>query len=252
MQLYRLMTDVLVGPLFRVLYRPQVSGLENVPATGGAFIAANHLSMMDPAFLPVILPRQISFIAKADLFNGRGVRGRLVGGFLRGVGMIPVDRSGGRASQAGIDAAVAALAEGRVFGIFPEGTRSPDGRLYRGRTGVARIALDSGAPVIPVAMIGTDALFRRTKLPRIRRVGVVIGKPLHFSHYTGRHDDPVVLRTITDEVQAAIQALSKQDYVDVYSGAAGSSRTASDRTAAEQTPPAAVTPDTVDQPVQTR
>ncbi|MGI4896910.1 MAG: lysophospholipid acyltransferase family protein, partial [Janthinobacterium lividum] len=220
MQLYRLMTHVLVGPLCRLLYRPLVSGLENIPATGAAFLAANHLSMMDPVFLPVILERQISFIAKADLFHGRGLRGRLVGGFLRGVGMIPVDRSGGRASQAGIDAAVAALARGRVFGIFTEGTRSPDGRLYRGRTGVARIALESGVPVIPVAMKATDELFRRTRLPRIRQVGVVIGEPIDLARYAGRQDDPSVLRAVTDEVQAAIRTLSKQEYVDVYSGAA--------------------------------
>lgn len=224
MDLYRLMTDVLVGPLCRALYRPRVVGLENVPATGPAFLAANHLSMMDPVFLPVVLPRQISFVAKADLFHGRGLRGRLVAGFVRGVGMIPVDRSGGRASQAGIDAAVQHLARGRVFGIFPEGTRSPDGRLYRGRTGVARIALGSGAPVIPVAMVGTDRLFRRTRLPRIHPVAVVVGRPLDFSRYRGGQDDPEVLRAITDEVQAAIQALSGQDYADVYTGTAGASR----------------------------
>ncbi|WP_380162789.1 lysophospholipid acyltransferase family protein [Kineococcus sp. R86509] len=224
MQLYRLMTNMLVGPVCRLLYRPRVSGLENIPGQGPAFVAANHLSMMDPVFLPVVLPRQVSFIAKASLFSGRGLRGRLVGGFVRGVGMIPVDRSGGRASQAGIDAAVEALGQGRLFGIFPEGTRSPDGRLYRGRTGVARIALDSDVPVIPVAMVGTDALFRRTKLPRVRRVGVIVGKPLDFSHYRGRHDDPVVLRAITDEIQAAIQALSGQEYVDVYSADSSRSR----------------------------
>lgn len=220
MGLYELMTDVLVGPLCRVLYRPQVRGMDRLPAAGPVLLAANHLSMMDPVFLPVILPRRISFIAKADLFHGRGLRGRLVAGFVRGVGMLPVDRTGGRASQAGIDAAVAALREGRIFGLFPEGTRSPDGRLYRGRTGVARIALQSGLPVYPVAMIGTDALFRRSRLPRIRRVRVVIGEALNFSRYAGQSDDPLVLRAITDEVQAAIQALSGQEYVDTYAGAA--------------------------------
>lgn len=233
MNLYRLMTDVLVGPACRLLYRPLVSGLENIPPTGPAFVAANHLSMMDPVFLPVILPRQISFVAKADLFHGRGLRGRLVAGFVRGVGMIPVDRSGGRASQAGIDAAVAALDSGRLFGIFPEGTRSPDGHLHRGRTGVARIALSAGVPVIPVAMIGTDQLFRRTRIPRIRRVKVRIGEPLDFAHLRDRKDDPAALRAITDEIQATIAALSGQDYVDTY---AGSRQSASATSVPAQTP----------------
>ena len=224
MQLYRLMTDVLVGPLCRLLYRPVVEGLENVPATGPALLAANHLSMTDPVFLPVVLPRRISFVAKADLFHGRGLRGRLVAGFVRGVGMVPVDRSGGRASQAGLDAAVGVLAEGRLFGIFPEGTRSPDGRLHRGRTGVARIALAAGVPVLPVALIGTDALFRRTRIPRLRRVRVRIGRPLDLSHHPDRPEDPLVLRAVTDEVQAAIRALSGQEYVDVHAGGSGPAR----------------------------
>ncbi|GAB3452729.1 lysophospholipid acyltransferase family protein [Kineococcus endophyticus] len=218
MDLYRLMTDVVVGPLCRALYRPRVVGLENVPASGPALLAANHLSMMDPVLLPVVLPRRISFVARADLFTGRGLRGRAVSWFVRGVGMVPVDRAGGRASQAGIDAAVEALAQGRCFGIFPEGTRSPDGRLHRGRTGVARIALASGQPVVPVALVGTDLLFRRTRLPRLRRVGVVFGEPLDFSHHRGRSTDPEVLRAITDEVQAAVARLSGQEYVDVHAG----------------------------------
>lgn len=221
MQLYRLMTDVLVGPVCRLLYRPVVEGLENLPPTGPALLACNHLSMMDPVFLPVVLPRQVSFIAKADLFHGRGLRGRLVAGFVRGVGMLPVDRSGGRAAQAGLDAAVAALRAGRVFGVFTEGTRSPDGRLHRGRTGIARIALASELPVLPVAVIGTDALFRRTRVPRIRRVRVRIGEPLDVSGHAGGQDDPLVLRAVTDEVQAAIRALSGQEYVDVYAGGRG-------------------------------
>ncbi|NAZ84223.1 1-acyl-sn-glycerol-3-phosphate acyltransferase, partial [Kineococcus sp. R8] len=215
--LYWLIKLLLAEPVLKAVYRPWVRGLDRVPASGPVILASNHLSLTDPIFLPVVLRRRITFVAKADLFTGPGLRGRLGGAFFRGIGMLPVDRSGGRASQAAIAAAVGVLRAGEVFGIYPEGTRSPDGRLYRGRTGVARIALESGVPVLPVAMIGTEAVFPRGRLlPRVRRVGVVIGEPLDFSRYAGRTDDPFVVRSVTDEIVAAVQALSGQEYVDVY------------------------------------
>ena len=208
---------LLAEPVLTAVYRPWVRGLENVPRQGPAILASNHLSMADPVFLPTVVERRVTFIAKADLWRGGGVRGRLLAGFMQGIGMLPVDRSGGRASTAAIGAAVEVLRQGELFGIYPEGTRSPDGRLYRGRTGVARIALESGAPVIPVAMIGTEQLRRPGKLlPHVRRVGMVIGEPMDFSRYAGRADDAFVVRSVTDEIMYAIQALSRQDYVDSY------------------------------------
>ncbi|MGI4895623.1 MAG: lysophospholipid acyltransferase family protein [Janthinobacterium lividum] len=204
-------------PVLTAIFRPWVRGLENVPVQGPAILASNHLSASDPVFLPTVLPRRVTFIAKADLFTGKGLRGKLTAGFMSGIGQLPVDRSGGRASAAAIAGAVEVLQRGEVFGIYPEGTRSPDGRLYRGRTGVARIALESGVPVIPVAMIGTGELAARGgRLPRVRRVGVVIGEPLDFSRYAARAEDQFVIRSVTDEVMAAIQSLSRQEYVDGY------------------------------------
>ncbi|MFD0483763.1 lysophospholipid acyltransferase family protein [Kineococcus sp. GCM10028916] len=204
-------------PLVTAVFRPWVRGLENVPTDGPAILASNHLSAADTVLLPTVVERRVTFIAKADLFTGRGVRGRLTKGLMHGIGQLPVDRSGGRASSAAIAGAVRVLQEGDLFGIYPEGTRSPDGRLYRGRTGVARIALASGAPVIPVAMIGTeDLLPTGRRLPRIRRVGAVFGEPLDFSRFAGRGDDQLVVRSVTDEIMYAIQKLSRQEYVDAY------------------------------------
>ncbi|NAZ76934.1 1-acyl-sn-glycerol-3-phosphate acyltransferase [Kineococcus sp. T13] len=204
-------------PLVTGVLRPWVRGLENVPASGPAILASNHLSAADTVVLPSVLRRRLTFIAKADLFTGSGLRGRLTAGLLHGVGQLPVDRSGGRASAAAIAGAVQVLRDGELFGIYPEGTRSPDGRLYRGRTGVARIALVSGAPVLPVAMIGTEHLLPSGRLlPKVRRVGVVIGEPLDFSRYAGRAEDQFVVRSVTDEVMYAIQRLSRQEYVDAY------------------------------------
>jgi len=214
--LYWLFKAVLY-PVITSLFRPEVKGLEHVPLTGPAVLASNHLSFSDSIFLPMVVPRRVSFMAKSDYFTGRGVKGRITAGFFKGVGQLPVDRSGGRASEAAIDLALQVLDRGELFGIYPEGTRSPDGRLYRGKTGVARVALTSGVPVLPVAMHGTDVIQPiGRKLPRIRRVGITIGAPLDFSRYEGMENDRFVLRSVTDEITYEIMRLSEQEYVDVY------------------------------------
>jgi 1-acyl-sn-glycerol-3-phosphate acyltransferase len=215
--LYWALKLVFLGPLLRLFFRPWVTGLENVPAKGGAILASNHLSFSDSFFLPLVLPRRITFLAKADYFTGRGIKGRLTAGFFRGVGQVPVDRSGGKASDAALLTGLRILGEGELMGIYPEGTRSPDGRLYRGKTGVARMALEAGVPVIPVAMIDTHKVQPiGSKVPKIGRVGVVIGKPLDFSRYEGMADDRFVQRSVTDEIMYELMRLSGQEYADIY------------------------------------
>jgi 1-acyl-sn-glycerol-3-phosphate acyltransferase len=214
---YWLMKHIFVGPLLKVVYRPWVRGAENVPAEGPAILASNHLAVIDSFFLPLMLDRDIVFIGKQEYFTGKGIKGRLVAGFMRGVGTIPVDRSGGRAGEAAIETGLRRLKEGGLFGIYPEGTRSPDGRLYRGKTGVARLALESGAPVIPVAMVGTNvAQPIGRKIPKIMRIGTVLGEPLDFSRFAGMEDDRFILRSVTDEIMYALMSLSGQEYVDMY------------------------------------
>ena len=211
------MKRVMVGPLLRLVYRPWVRGLENVPAEGPAILASNHLAVIDSFFLPLVLPREIVFIGKSEYFQGVGLKGRMTAGFMRGVGTIPVDRGGGKASEAALRTGLRRLRDGGLFGIYPEGTRSPDGRLYRGKTGVARLAIESGAPVIPVAMVGTNiAQPIGTRIPKVMRIGIVIGEPLDFSRYKGMESDRFILRSVTDEIMYALMSLSGQEYVDVY------------------------------------
>ncbi len=207
----------ILSPILRVLFRPKVEGLENVPTAGPAILASNHLSFSDSFFLPLVVPRRVTFLAKSDYFTTRGLKGRLKAGFFRGVGQVPVDRSGGRASQAALETAMRVLAERKLLGIYPEGTRSPDGRLYRGKTGVARMALEAGVPVVPVAMLNTfDIQPPGQLLPRLLQVGIRIGKPLDFSRYRGLADDRFVLRSMTDEIMYELMQLSGQEYVDTY------------------------------------
>jgi 1-acyl-sn-glycerol-3-phosphate acyltransferase len=214
---YWLLRQVVLGPLLRVIFRPWVEGLENIPDDGPAILASNHLSFSDSIFLPLVVPRHITFLAKSDYFTGKGVKGRLTAFFFKGVGQVPIDRSGGSASQAAIDTGLRILNEGSLLGIYPEGTRSPDGQLYRGRTGVARMALEGGVKVIPLAMIDTDKIQPPGKvLPKVRRVGIKIGKPLDFSRYSGMEGDRFVLRSITDEIMYELMTLSGQEYVDIY------------------------------------
>ncbi|MGL5828169.1 MAG: lysophospholipid acyltransferase family protein [Angustibacter sp.] len=192
-------------------------GVEHVPARGGALLASNHLSFSDSIFLPLLLDRRVTFLAKADYFTGKGIKGRLTALFFRLTDQLPVDRSGGRAGQAALTAARTVLDSGELLGIYPEGTRSPDGRLYRGKTGVARMALEAQVPVIPVVMVNTDkAQPIGRRVPTITQVGIRVGQPLDFSRYAGLENDRFVLRSITDEIMYALMELSGQEYVDVY------------------------------------
>ena len=214
---YWLMKRVLVGPLLRLMFRPWVRGLENIPGDGPAIVASNHLAVIDSFVLPLVLSREIVFIGKSEYFTGTGLKGRLTAGFMRGVGTIPVDRSGGKASEGALRTGLKRLDEGGLFGIYPEGTRSPDGRLYRGKTGVARLALESGAPLNPVPRIRTDkAQPNGKRLPKPMRIGIVIGEPLDFSRYRGMEGDRFILRSVTDEIMYSLMSLSGQEYVDIY------------------------------------
>jgi 1-acyl-sn-glycerol-3-phosphate acyltransferase len=207
----------ILTPILRSLFRPWVDGAENIPTEGGAILASNHLSFSDSIFLPLKVPRRVTFLAKADYFTGKGLKGKLTKGFFAGVGQVPIDRSGGAASEAALRTAKRILADGNLLGLYPEGTRSPDGRLYRGKTGVARMALEAGVPVIPVAMINTDVVQPTgKKIPNLGRVGMRIGKPLDFSRYQGMEGDRFVLRSITDEIMYELMLLSGQEYVDTY------------------------------------
>ncbi len=215
---YWFLKTVVLGPILKLLFRPWVEGEDNVPDEGAAILASNHLSFSDSVFLPLVLRRRITFLAKSDYFTGRGLKGRTTAAFFRGVGQLPVDRSGGRAGESALRSGLKVLRAGELLGIYPEGTRSPDGRLYRGKPGgLARVALATGAPVIPVAMIGTDKAQPTGKMvPKIMRIGVRIGKPLDFSRYEGMEDDRFVLRSITDEIMYELMLLSGQEYVDMY------------------------------------
>lgn len=214
---YWMLKMVFVGPVLKLLFRPWVEGLHHIPDEGAAILASNHLSFSDSIFLPLVLDRRVTFLAKADYFTGKGVKGRLTAAFFRGVGQLPIDRSGGKASEAALRAGLKVLESGELLGLYPEGTRSPDSRLYRGRTGVARMALTAGVPVIPVAMIDTDKAQPTGQIiPNIRRIGVKIGRPLDFSRYEGMEGDRFVLRSVTDEIMYELMQLSDQEYVDMY------------------------------------
>jgi 1-acyl-sn-glycerol-3-phosphate acyltransferase len=212
---------ILIGPWLRLLFRPQVEGAQNLPADGAAILASNHLSFSDSVFLPLVCHRRVTFLAKSDYFTGKGIKGWATRVFMSAVGMVPVDRSGGQASESALDTGLAILAAGDVLGIYPEGTRSGDGRLYRGKTGVARMALEAGVPVIPCAMINTAEIQPPGKLfPRIMRVKIAIGAPIDFSRYEGMSGDRFVLRSMTDEIMYELMVLSGQEYVDVYAARA--------------------------------
>jgi 1-acyl-sn-glycerol-3-phosphate acyltransferase len=215
--MYNFFKYLLFRPVVRFLFRATVVGEENIPARGGALLASNHIAAGDTFVMPALVKRQVTFPAKAELFRGdRGPASVIVAWFMKAIKQVPLDRSGGRVSLAGLEPVLQALREGRLVGIYPEGTRSPDGRLYKGHTGVARMALASGVPVIPVAVFDTETVKTSVGIPWIHRPRVIIGTPLDFSAYAGRHDDRAVLRWVTDEVMAAIQELSLQTYVEAY------------------------------------
>jgi 1-acyl-sn-glycerol-3-phosphate acyltransferase len=220
--LYWIMKHVLLGPILRLFFRPKIiEGAENIPKEGGAILASNHLAVSDSFFLPLMLSRRMTFPAKIEYFTGTGIKGKLQKWFFSGVGQVPIDRSSASAAQGALDTGVRIVREGKLLGIYPEGTRSPDSRLYKGKVGVAWIALESGAPVIPVAMFGTDkANPIGSKMWKPYPIRIKIGKPLDFSRYEGLSGDRFVLRSITDEIMYALMELSGQEYVDVYAAKA--------------------------------
>jgi 1-acyl-sn-glycerol-3-phosphate acyltransferase len=246
---YWLMKYVFIGPLLRLIWRPWIEGRENIPSDGPAILASNHLSFSDSFFMPVLVPRKVTFLAKAEYFTTPGIKGWLTRRFMAGVGQVPIDRDDADASRAALNTGVRILRGGKVLGIYPEGTRSPDGRLYRGKTGVARMALEAGVPVIPCVMVNTDTIQPTgRRLPRLRpRPGVRFGKPLDFSRYEGMSGDRFVERSMTDEIMYELMQLSGQEYVDVYAakvkaaqgrsvafGARTETREAADRVPAER------------------
>jgi 1-acyl-sn-glycerol-3-phosphate acyltransferase len=214
---YFILKNFVLGPLLRILFRPWIRGSENIPTSGAAILASNHLSFSDSIFLPLLTRRPVVFLAKSEYFTGKGIKGALSRWFFKSTGQLPIDRSGGKASEASLNTGLGVLEQGQLLGIYPEGTRSPDGKLYRGRTGIARMVLEAKVPVIPVAMIDTEKVQAiGQKLPKIRRVGVVVGKPLDFSRFDGMEGDRIVLRAITDEIMYELLKLSGQEYQDVY------------------------------------
>src|SRR4029450_12662468 len=215
--LYWVFKWVAFAPLCRLLFRPSISGAENIPESGPAILVSNHISTGDTFLLPAMIKRRLTFPAKIELFHGRSMRARLVTWFLKSVGQLPMDRSGGRASATSMEGVLGVLRRGDLLGIYPEGTRPPDGRLYKGKTGVARLVLQAGVPVVPVGMIDTQLLPSRVfNIPTMRRAKVRSGKLMDFSAYAKAGTAPDVLRWITDEIMNAVVELSAQEYVDVY------------------------------------
>ncbi|MGH8902951.1 MAG: lysophospholipid acyltransferase family protein [Egibacteraceae bacterium] len=208
--LYRVL-HAAVPPLINALYRPWAEGLEHIPASGPAILASNHLSFLDHVFLPAATDRPIFFLGKSDYFLGWQ---RF---FFERLGVMPVDRSGGEAGEASLRRGEEILRSGRLLGIYPEGTRSPDGRLYRGKTGPVRLALRTGAPLIPVAMIGSfEVLPAGARIPKLGQVGIRVGCPLDLSRYSGGENDRFELRSATDELMYELMILSGQEYIDEY------------------------------------
>jgi len=215
--LYWFLKTFIVGPFANSVFRPWTRGDENVPASGAVIFASNHLSFVDSVFLPVAVKRPISFLAKSEYFTGKGIAGWATKHFFLGINQLPIDRSGGKASEASLNSGLEHLAKGGQLGIYPEGTRSPDGRLYRGRTGVARMIFESVAIFFFIETAATEKVMPTgARFPKVRRVGVVFGEPLDFSRFAGMEGDRFVLRSITDEIMYELSRISGQEYVDVY------------------------------------
>jgi 1-acyl-sn-glycerol-3-phosphate acyltransferase len=214
---YFIIKNFILGPILQILFRPWVKGSKNVPNSGGAILASNHLSFSDSIFLPLKVKRPVTFLAKSDYFTGKGVKGALIRWFFKATGQLPIDRSGGKASEDSLNTGLGVLERGLLLGIYPEGTRSPDAKLYRGRTGIARMVLEAKVPVVPVAMIDTEKVQPiGSKYPKIRRVGVIIGEPMDFTRFAGMEGERAVLRAVTDLIVYNIMQLSNQEYEDVY------------------------------------
>jgi 1-acyl-sn-glycerol-3-phosphate acyltransferase len=227
--IYWVLKKIFLGPVLKVLFRPWTKGLDNIPVDGPAVLASNHLSFSDSIFMPLMVPRPVVFLAKSDYFTGRGIKGRLTAAFFKLTNQLPMDRSGGAASANSLQTGIEVLKDGGLLGIYPEGTRSPDGRLYRGKVGVAKLVLTANVPVIPVAMIGTDKVQPiGRRIPNIRRLGIIFGEPMDFSRYQGLQDDRFVQRSVTDEIMYELMRLSGQEYVDSYAS------TVKDKIAAEK------------------
>jgi 1-acyl-sn-glycerol-3-phosphate acyltransferase len=218
---YWLLKYILLGPLLQLIGRPKVEGLEHVPGSGPVILASNHLAVMDSFFLPLVVRRRITFLAKSEYFTGSGLKGWFTRWFFTAAGQVPIDRSNADTAQAALDTAERVLGQGKLLGMYPEGTRSPDGRLYKGKTGLGRLALQTGVPVIPVAMIGTNAVNPPgTTVLRFGRVTVRFGKPMDFSRFEGLAGNRFIERAVTDEVIYELMELSGQEYVDIYAASA--------------------------------
>ncbi|MDX6327338.1 MAG: 1-acyl-sn-glycerol-3-phosphate acyltransferase [Nocardioidaceae bacterium] len=239
---------IAIGPLLRLVFRPETEGLENVPPEGPAILASNHLSYADWLFMPVTLSRKVTFVAKAEYFTSPGIKGWLQKTFFSGAGQVPIDRSSADAAAGALQSARRVLGAGDLFGIYPEGTRSHDGRLYRGKTGVARLAIETGVPVIPIGVVGTDQIAPPgKKFGRWTRPMVRFGKPLDFSRYEGLANDRFILRSATDEIMYEIMRLSGQEYVDMYAARAKAlakerARESAKQSAKESAKESAITP----------
>jgi 1-acyl-sn-glycerol-3-phosphate acyltransferase len=211
------LSRLFIGPGLHLLARTEIVGTKNVPASGGAILASNHLSVLDSFYLPLMLERPVTFAAKSEYFTSRRPTDRIVGAYLRATKQLSVDRAGARAAQEMLEAALALLKDGALFGIYPEGTRSPDGRLYRGRTGIGWLALHAKVPVIPVAMIGTDRILAPgRRVPRPGRIKIKVGEPLAFDEYADQPVGARQRRAVTDRVMEAIRELSGQEFVPMY------------------------------------
>ncbi|WP_430333045.1 lysophospholipid acyltransferase family protein [Rhodococcus sp. ACT016] len=214
---YWLFKYVLLGPMLWLLGRPKLEGAENIPTDGPAILASNHQAVLDSFFLPLRVSRRITFLAKSEYFTGTGLKGRFQRWFFSAVGQVPIDRTGASAAQDALDAGLRVLAQGKLLGIYPEGTRSPDGRLYKGKTGMARLALESGVKVIPVAMIDTAKVNPiGSRMWKPAKVTIRIGEPIDFSRFEGMGGNRFVERAVTDEVMYKLMRLSDQEYVDIY------------------------------------
>ncbi len=208
---------ILMGPLLTLLGRPKVTGLEYVPDHGPVLLASNHLAVVDSFYLPLVLRRRIFFLAKAEYFTGTGIKGKLIKFFYSSTGQVPIDRTNADSAADALTAAAKILDKGKLLGMYPEGTRSPDGKLYKGKTGLARIALETGIPVIPVAMINTDVVNPPgSKMWHFARVEVKFGKPMDFRRFEGLAGNRFIERAVIDEVMYELMRLSGQEYVDLY------------------------------------